>query len=917
MSFAAVVAAVAVSRPKQAGQHRGAKLRSSSSAERLARDPPQSRDGCPPAPVFVVMAAVLLLLAVRCMDYQRGPTPSQRRGPHLAHSGQRRAPWNPVIPTVIHQTWVNTSIPRWATRPVSSWREQNPHYTYRLWTDPEMDVYMREHFPHLVDVWAASRPIERADIFRYAVLLRDGGVYSDLDVSCLIPVDEWASEYRSFGNPIRLIAGLEVVTGNRSDWYLWWSRRFQMVQWTIAAAPGHPVLARALRRIGQLWRQKGRSLFGNRSANVMESTGPGVWSDAVSDHLKEQHGAVLGEKPFDSQSMQDLGAHVGDALVLPVKGFAGTGDAPKAGCRAAKGGELVRHHFQGSWKDESQPAPSPSTSGGPVYRSDSRPPTGFVRRREGGLWNGAQLVGEGMSPRECADRCLDVPNCTAATTVVPSTGIVGAGTLCPTYDCGNCHLFTTKELRNFTPAVRATTFVRDAASSRVAGFRRHASGYWENTGAASPDKNVSECAALCNGSDRCRAFEVFLPPGQLRGNCYTFVDKLVEPFTSLGDCQTYVKVASSDVPDGFWRRSVGGHWENHGEPHPNHSIDDCASQCRGQKHCKGFEVYLEPAKSRGDCYLFRNALVVPFTENVNCHTFIKNGVDATEGPGGKQLHANLMAAGIPRVVHQMHASTKLPHCGPRGKWLQSWTGKNPGWSHVLWNDPSLRRVVAAAFPDFLRIYDSYPTNVQRSDAARVVLMYAYGGVYADVDFEALQSFDSLRVQHDAFFAPEPTAHAFLRKGGIWACNALLASVPRHPFWQFYVEEMVRAWKDPKVDRGDVLGTTGPAMLHQVYVKWVGGEASKRGSNRSVTMLPSEDLYPEIAKWNADIKAACRDRNSDLCADRYTNTTVAVHHWQCSWCKHDPCYTKSDIRSIVPEAVLGQDVLAATRTVPRR
>ena len=45
------------------------------------------------------------------------------------------------------------------------------------------------------------------------------------------------------------------------------------------------------------------------------------------------------------------------------------------------------------------------------------------------------------------------------------------------------------------------------------------------------------------------------------------------------------------------------------------------------------------------------------------------------------------------------------------------------------------------FPEFLDLYDGYNSEIQRADAVRYFLLYEYGGVYADLDFESLQPLD--------------------------------------------------------------------------------------------------------------------------------------------------------------------------------
>lgn len=35
------------------------------------------------------------------------------------------------------------------------------------------------------------KAVERADFFRYLVILRHGGMYADSDVECMMPIEEW------------------------------------------------------------------------------------------------------------------------------------------------------------------------------------------------------------------------------------------------------------------------------------------------------------------------------------------------------------------------------------------------------------------------------------------------------------------------------------------------------------------------------------------------------------------------------------------------------------------------------------------------------------------------------------------------------------------------------------------------------
>ena len=45
------------------------------------------------------------------------------------------------------------------------------------------------------------------------------------------------------------------------------------------------------------------------------------------------------------------------------------------------------------------------------------------------------------------------------------------------------------------------------------------------------------------------------------------------------------------------------------------------------------------------------------------------------------------------------------------------------------------------FPNFLKIYNSYDVQIKKHDAARIAILYVFGGVYVDHDFVALKNIE--------------------------------------------------------------------------------------------------------------------------------------------------------------------------------
>ena len=64
-------------------------------------------------------------------------------------------------------------------------------------------------------------------------------------------------------------------------------------------------------------------------------------------------------------------------------------------------------------------------------------------------------------------------------------------------------------------------------------------------------------------------------------------------------------------------------------------------------------------------------------------------------------------------------------------------------SRIAQSDEELRAFISRDFSWLLPIFDAYPYDVQRWDAARYALLYKYGGVYADLDLRPVANLSGL------------------------------------------------------------------------------------------------------------------------------------------------------------------------------
>jgi mannosyltransferase OCH1-like enzyme len=141
-------------------------------------------------------------------------------------------------------------------------------------------------------------------------------------------------------------------------------------------------------------------------------------------------------------------------------------------------------------------------------------------------------------------------------------------------------------------------------------------------------------------------------------------------------------------------------------------------------------------------------------------------------------------------------------------WLQGWkhapsrvrlrVGTNSGkWganSKVhLWDDVSIVQLIEMQYPEHLEWYLGLQRVISKCDAARAFVLHAFGGIYADCDFDpdpdTIGSFLKLGSQRVAFV------------GSPWygANNFLIASPQYAPFWtEVYLPWMKFSLESPSL-----------------------------------------------------------------------------------------------------------------------
>lgn len=141
------------------------------------------------------------------------------------------------IPKIIHQIWPGKggkSLPAKYIFYQNTIKKLHPNWEYILWDEEKIQA---EEFPD-IDLYNTTRTYaEKADIARYMILKKYGGLYLDMDTFCL----------KSFDNIIGLYSFFAGIEPNNNVGYP------HLINALIAAEPNHKVINRTLELIRKGW----------------------------------------------------------------------------------------------------------------------------------------------------------------------------------------------------------------------------------------------------------------------------------------------------------------------------------------------------------------------------------------------------------------------------------------------------------------------------------------------------------------------------------------------------------------------------------------------------------------------------------------------------------------------------------------
>ena len=163
----------------------------------------------------------------------------------------------------IYQTWYTKVLPEPIQKSIDNMLNLNPEFEYHLYDDDDMIKFVHDNYPG--EITEAFDTIKigamKADLWRYLVLYKFGGVYLDID-----------SEIYSDLSTL-IVDDCAVITRENNP--------NLFVQWMLIFPPNHELLKICIDKC--VWN------IMNVKDDVAKLTGPYVYSDSIREYLDDSN----------------------------------------------------------------------------------------------------------------------------------------------------------------------------------------------------------------------------------------------------------------------------------------------------------------------------------------------------------------------------------------------------------------------------------------------------------------------------------------------------------------------------------------------------------------------------------------------------------------------------------------------------
>jgi len=236
---------------------------------------------------------------------------------------------------------------------------------------------------------------------------------------------------------------------------------------------------------------------------------------------------------------------------------------------------------------------------------------------------------------------------------------------------------------------------------------------------------------------------------------------------------------------------------------------------------------------------------------------------------------------IPKLIHQIwiqgeeHLKKNYPK---KFQQTQSFQKYMPDYQHKIWSENEIIELIKNKNSHLLNIYLDCPNYAAKSDIGRFIILFTYGGLYADIDYEVFtdigflyerQGIQSMVVRSDSF----KKFDLFLTK--FRYNTALMAFTNDHPLVKTLIDNIInlgsyKNLKNNSYEKNNYNYFTGPTSLSDLI------EKDYENIDKTMLIVSNEVLEPvNMSNQNKSCET------TEDCKELFPSA-MGIHHTDGSW-----------------------------------
>lgn len=249
---------------------------------------------------------------------------------------------------------------------------------------------------------------------------------------------------------------------------------------------------------------------------------------------------------------------------------------------------------------------------------------------------------------------------------------------------------------------------------------------------------------------------------------------------------------------------------------------------------------------------------------------------------------SIIGGQFPREIHQTWKTSRpamephLRHC------VDSMESVNSGWEHRYYDDDDMTEAMKDMSLIATENFNSLTKGVEKADVFRCAILHQRGGVYCDVDIEAIRPLDELleKARDEGIMDDDteilltydhPLHRDMLYGGREILMNHFMIARPGARILGLYLFEMNRRIQGGELSGNDPVHTTGPAFLTHLVEQFGGTDELNIGIIPSSWINPLPDVSwdtPEMQPYRQMIEDECWRSNLE---------PFMAHYWWHNYC----------------------------------